>query len=241
MQVFTSPQSSKYARMAGLLYLGIAAAGVFSIAYVPSEIIVAGDVGATVANMVAKSGLFHLGTGADALVMSFEITLTAMLFFMFRGVNRTLALAGTTARLMMVAVMAAMLFFHAGADYIATNEMALANFSAAQRDELAGLFLHINQTGVLIWQLFFFLHLLILGGLVIKSDRFPSLFGYGLFIGAWGYLLDSIYAYAFPEMDWLGMVRIGFLAVVTLSEIGFALWLAVRAPAAPSAITSEKE
>jgi hypothetical protein len=49
-------------------------------------------------------------------------------------------------------------------------------------------------------------------------------------IGSLGYVLDSIYSFAFPEVAALGVVRVGFLAIVSLSEIGFALWLIFVGP-----------
>lgn len=49
-------------------------------------------------------------------------------------------------------------------------------------------------------------------------------------IGGIGYALDSLYAFALPEVTLLGQVRIGLLAIVTLSEVGFALWLLLRGP-----------
>ena len=80
------------------------------------------------------------------------------------------------------------------------------------------------------------MHLMLLGYLVLHSGRFPALLGYGLMIGAMGYLLDSAYAFAFPGADWLGILRAGLLAIVTLSEVGFALWLLIRAPQAPATL-----
>ena len=232
MQSFSDPKSSSYARWTGFFYLGIAIAGGFSIAYVPAQIVVQNDAAATVANIVGKNGLYHLGIAGDVVVMIFELFAVAMLYFMFRNVSKTLSFATAMARLSMVSVMSAMLFFHAGADLLAHSDQVMTNFSAEQRADLAGLFLEMHHAGVWIWQIFFTVHLLLLGYLVANSERFPSLLGYGLMIGAIGYALDSAYAFAFPEIVWLGTLRIGLLAIVTLSEVGFALWLLIRAPQA---------
>ncbi len=238
MQDLIQPESRAYARLTGLFYLGIAVAGGFSIAYVPSQILVAGDATATVSNIIGRSGLYRLGIAGDVAVMVFEIAALTMLYFMFRSVSASLSFAAAMARLSMVSVMSAMLFFHAGASVLAHSDQVMMSFSPEQRADLAGLLLEMHRAGVWIWQIFFWVHLLLLGFLVVKSQRFPALIGFGLIVGAWGYLLDSIFAFAFPEAAWLGVLRAGLLAIVTLSEISFALWLLIRGPrTVPSNIT----
>lgn len=233
MQAFSDPASRSYARLTGLFYLGIAIAGGFSIAYVPSQIIVQGDAAQTVANLLTRRGLYHAGIGADVLVMVFEIMAMTMLYFMFRPVSPILSFAAAMARLSMVSVMSAMLFFHAGAGLLADSDTVMTTFAPDQRADLAGLLLEMHRAGVWIWQVFFALHLVLLGYLVLESQRFPRLIGIGLMVGAWGYLLDSVYAFAFPDVAILGALRAGLLGVVTLSELGFALWLVIRSPRQP--------
>jgi len=221
MTPFDDPQSRCYARLTGVLYLGIAVAGAFAIGFVPSQIEIAGDPAGTLANILARRGLFELGVGADSLVMLAEVMVTVMLFFMFRPVNATLAAATALARAMMVSVMAAMLFFQAGL-------MMLAETSGDPA--LAEVLLHMHTAGVWIWQIFFALHLVILGRLVAGSGLYPRLIGLGLSVGGFGYLLDSLYSFAFPATDWLGWLRVGFLVIATIAELGFALWLVIRGP-----------
>lgn len=230
MQSFSDPQSSSYARWTGFFYLGIALAGGFSIAYVPAQIVQPGDAAATVANIVSRSALYHLGIAGDVVVMVFELFVLAMLYFMFRNVSKTLSFVAAMARLSMVSVMSGMLFFHAGAELLAQSDHVMTHFAPEQRADLTGLLLEMHRAGVWIWQVFFTVHLLILGCLIQRSGRFPAILGHGLSVGAMGYLLDSVYAFAFPDVAWLGQLRIVLLGIVTLSEVGFALWLLIRAP-----------
>lgn len=230
MALLDDPQSRGYARMTGIAYFTIAVAGAFAIGFVPSQLHVAGDMAATFDNILTRRGLFNAGIGADAIVMLAEIFATAMLFFMFKPVNTTLSASAALARLTMVAIMAAMLFFHAGALMLADPGVTLAGFTAEQRIDLAGVMLHMHDAGVWIWQLFFFLHLALLGWLVAASGRFPKIFGYAMTLGAFGYLADSIFSFAAPDFTLLGYTRIGLLTIVTLAEVGFALWLIIRGP-----------
>lgn len=242
MRVFDDPRSRPYARMTGAFYLTIAAAGAFAIGLVPAQLHVAGDAAATVGNIMARRGLFNLGIAGDSIVMLAEVMTTAMLYFMFKPVSATLSLAAALARALMVAVMAAMLLFHAAALALADPNGALTSFSAAQRIDLAGLMLHVHDAGVWIWQLFFTLHLALLGQLVVRSGFYPRLLGHAMSLGAFGYLLDSVYAFAVPDAALLGQVRVGLLAVVTVAEIGFALLLLIRGPRGVAAsVTAEAD
>lgn len=230
MQAFQDPTSRAYARVTGALYLTIAVAGGFSILYVPGLLNVPGDPAATFANIAERRGLFHAGLVGDVVMMTAEVLVSVMLYFMFRPVNATLSLAASYARLMMVAVMAAMLFFHAGSLALADGRVPLDSFSEAQRFELSGLMRHVHDAGVWIWQVFFCLHLLLLGTLVMRSGLYPRLLGLGLVVGGTGYMVDSVQMFALPDATLLEAVKIALLLVVTASELGFALWLLLRGP-----------
>ncbi|MGR3634008.1 MAG: DUF4386 domain-containing protein [Limimaricola soesokkakensis] len=233
MHALRDPSSRSYARLTGSLYLLIAFAGGFSILYVPGVLNVAGDPAATFTNIAERRGLFHAGLVGDVVMMTAEVFVSVMLYFMFRPVNATLSLASSYARLMMVAVMAAMLFFHAASLALADGTVPLDSFSAAQRFELAGLMRHVHDAGVWIWQVFFWLHLMLLGTLVLRSGFYPRLLGLGLILGGTGYLVDSVQMFALPDVATLEAVKIALLLVVTLAEIGFALWLLIRGPHIP--------
>ena len=230
MRAFEDPTSRAYARVTGALYLAIAFAGGFSILYVPGALNVPGDPAATFTNIASQRGLFHAGLVGDVVMMTAEVLVSVMLYFMFRPVNATLSLAASYARLMMVAVMAAMLFFHAGSLALADATVPLGSFSQTQRIELAGLMRHVHDAGVWIWQIFFSLHLALLGTLVARSGLYPRLLGVGLIIGGTGYLVDSVQMFAFPDAATLEAVKIALLLIATLAEIGFALWLLIRGP-----------
>jgi hypothetical protein len=230
MLTFQDPTARPYARLAGLFYLIIAFAGGFSILYVPGTLNVAGDPAATFANIAAQRGLFHAGLLGDVVILIAEIVVSVMLYFMFRQVNPTLSLAASYARLMMVAVMASMLFFHAASLALADGTVPLDSFSAAQRFELAGLMRHVHDAGIWIWQLFFTLHLILLGTLVMRSGAYPAFLGAALVVGSFGYTLDSVQMFAFPDAALLSTVKVAFLAIVSLAEITFALWLLIRGP-----------
>lgn len=62
MITFDSPGTNhETARTAGLLYLIVVVTGIFSLTYVPSQIMVRGNASATVGNILASETLFRLG------------------------------------------------------------------------------------------------------------------------------------------------------------------------------------
>ena len=95
----------KDARIAGALYLTIAVCGGFSIGYVPSQIVMAGDVSSTAANLIDQLGLFRLGVLADSAVILLEIAITVILYQMFRTTSPRLSLIAMVSRLGMIVVM----------------------------------------------------------------------------------------------------------------------------------------
>ncbi len=56
----------------------------------------------------------------------------------------------------------------------------------------------------------------------------PHLLGWGLLIGAFGYLIQGLVELTFTDLAALDFMIIGLLVIVTLSELGFGLWLLVR-------------
>jgi ABC-type multidrug transport system permease subunit len=85
-----SPQA--YARIGGVLYLIIIAAGLFAEAYVPGKLVVPADAAATATNIMAHETLFRLGIAADLTTFLFAVALTMILYVLLKPVNRNLAL-----------------------------------------------------------------------------------------------------------------------------------------------------
>ena len=52
--------------------------------------------------------------------------------------------------------------------------------------------------------------------------------GWGLFIGAFGYLLQGVVELTSTDVAVLDYTCIALLVIVTLSEISFGLWLLIR-------------
>jgi hypothetical protein len=210
---------------AGALYLTIAVCGGFSIGYVPSQIVVAGDAATNAANLIDQLGLFRLGVIADSAVILLEIAVTVILYQMLHAVSPRLALIAMISRLGMIVVMGFNLLLWVMPYVLLTQPM---DFEQAESQALAHVFLEAHTLGIFVWQLFFAAHLLALGWIILRSKLVPHLLGWGLFIGAFGYLIQGLAELTFTDVAALDITIIGLLIIVTLSELGFAIWLLVR-------------
>ncbi len=216
----------KFAKTAGLLYLLIAIAGAFSIGYVPSQIVVAGDAQATANNIISKHGLYLAGIAGDVTVIILEVILTAMLYRMFRSVNATISSIAAYARIGMAVVMGINLFNYLlpmallnGADYMSC-------FSKEQLNAASLFMIDAHQYGVYIWQIFFAIHMVALGYLIVKSGYYPKWLGILILIGSIGYIGDSIVNVT--GADSYAIVINILLVIAVVGELGFTFWLLIK-------------
>ncbi len=222
-------QSPKtYARIAGLLYLMIAALGIFSIVYLPSLIVVEGNAAATLKNVAAYQTMMKLGIVADTALIMFELILSVMLYRLLRPISKTMASVALFARFAMILIMALNLI-----NYILPlfflNEPALLNsFDAPQVRQITLFLFDLHQLMIYLWGLFFGLHLLALGYLISLSGYFPRLPGILMMAGSLGYCLESLLELTFSENPILGTASGIALGLSVLGELGFAFWLLFR-------------
>jgi hypothetical protein len=93
-----------------------------------------------------------------------------------------------------------------------------------QQAGLVGLFLNAHEQVVLIWGLFFAVHLLTLGYLVYKSGYLASFLGVVLMIASLLYFIQSFGIFLFPQYEEIFAI-IGFLSII---EIIFPIWLLTK-------------
>jgi hypothetical protein len=210
------------ARTAGALYLAIAVCGGFSIGYVPMQI-VADTAAASTQNLSANLNLFKLGVFADSAVILFELAITAILYHMFRSVGPMTATVALISRAGMITVMGLNVLFWVMAYVALTSGLDVPTVQT-----IVQFCFEAHALGVFVWQLFFGVHLLALGWLVLRSSHVPNILGRGLFVGAFGYLIQGVVELAFIDIAVLDYTIIGLLVIVTVSEISFAFWLLIR-------------
>lgn len=226
--VFTlSPAAT--ARSAGLLYIAIAVFGAFAIGYMPTVVLAGADPAEVAANIAANEGLFRLGILADMGTIAAEVLVIGLLYQLLKPVNPTLSLIAALARMGMAVVMGLNLINYLVPILLVTGLTSLGALAAGDAQTLAKLFLEAHEFGVYVWQIFFGLHLVIMGYLVYRSGFLPRLLGAGMMLGSFGYSVQAIEKFVLPGNVPLGYLVVGLLTVVTIAEIAFALWLTFRA------------
>ena len=126
-----------------------------------------------------------------------------------------LALIGIPIAMLNVQNQFAALALLSGADY-------LTAFNADQLHAQAMTFLKLQETGVNIAQIFWGVWLLPLGYLVYTSGFLPRILGGLLIIGGFGYVIDSLGVFLFPNYD-------AVIAQFTfVGEVLLPLWLLIK-------------
>src|SRR4051812_46677596 len=136
------------ARLAGALYLALSIAGVFSVLYVPSVVIVRGDAAATAARIADAALLFRIGIAADLFASILFLFLVWTLYQLLESVDRKLALL----MVMLVSVSAGMSIFNLvnkiAPLVLASGAGFLSVFPKPQLDALALAFLRLHDNGL---------------------------------------------------------------------------------------------
>ncbi|NQU32562.1 MAG: DUF4386 domain-containing protein [Bacteroidetes bacterium] len=213
------------ARFAGLLYLLIAVFGGFAFFAGYENLMETGDATTTTNNILNSEFIFRIGILGDSFTFLGEIILTILLYKIFKPVSKTLSQIAAFSRLAMTAMIGMnvlnkllVLQLLSGADYLSV-------FQPEQLQALAMLFLNTYGYGSLIWGLFFSLHLIIIGYLIIKSEYTPKILGVLFIFASLGYTIDSLGRLILPQYEAIYQVIV--LATIP-AELAFAFWILIK-------------
>lgn len=213
------------ARIAGLLYLFLIITGVYGVMYIPSQIIVPGDSVSTAKNIISNELLFRTGFLNDIISNTIFLFLVLVLYRLLKIVNENIAKIMFALVIVQIPCVFIMETFNITALMILKGEI-LKTFELGQRQDLAMLFLNINDYGTLPLEMFWGLWLLPFGLLVFKSEFIPRVFGILLVIGGIAYMIDSTIGILFPVYS--SIVKYPTLLLVAIGEISITLWLLIK-------------
>ncbi len=218
--------ANKTARIAGILYLAMIPLAVFGIMYVPSAIVVPGDAGATINNIIASATQFRLSIVSALIVQIGHIFIVLFLYKLLKTINKNLAALMVIFMLVSVPITMlneinnfAVLLLSSGADY-------LPGFTTNQQQALLPLFLDLHGYGILIASLFWGLWLFPMGYLVFKSGFLAKILGIFLMIVCVSYLIDTICRFLIPSYP--GSIFATILGFLLYLELVFPIWLTIR-------------
>jgi hypothetical protein len=209
------------ARVVGFLYLMLFPAA-FGLIYVPSRLVVPGDAVATTSKIMASESLFRLGIVSNLLIAIIHIFVVLALYKLLKPVNKNMAsllvifgLASVPIWMLSEITQLAALLLLSGAEYLKV-------FTAGQLQALVLLFLNLHESGVSIAQIFWGLWLFPMGYLVFKSRFLPRVLGILLMIGCFGYVIQSLAAFLWPNF------KVNIALFTSWGELLLPLWLLIK-------------
>lgn len=218
--------NKKTGRIAGLLYLGVVLTGLFSLMYVPGELIVWKNATLTYQNIASSDSLFRLWIVGGLLCYTFFLFLPLVLYRLLKPVNENYAKL-----MVLLAVISVPIFFLNAQNLFTVHSLVNGannhlGFPAEQIQSQVMLYLKQYDNGLTIVHIFSGLWLFPFGYLIFKSGFLPKILGILLVLGCFGYLINFLGDTLVPNYSKMGIASFVQLPA-SLGEIGTCLWLMV--------------
>jgi len=224
--VLSTSSFKTYGRITGLLYLVIIICGMFTEMFVRATLIVPGEAGATVSNILSNLMLFRMGFVSDLTMVIADVTVALTFYILLKPVHNGLALLAALFRLTQSSILGINLLNHFNAIILLSDNtyQELLGNNALQAQVM--FYLSAQSYGYLIALVFFAFSCIILGYLMYQSPLFPSIFGVLLPMAGLGYLIDSFTNFLYPEYASVTEYLVVISALV--AEVALCLYLIVK-------------
>ena len=223
----TNPGSlKKTARFAGLLYLVWIITGLYGLFYIPSQINMKGDAVATAQNILSHEFLYRTGIVNSLISGTLWVYMAFVFYRMFKQVDERQAKLLVALVIVQIPAVFFTEAFSIASLMIFKGEI-LKTFELTQRQDLAMLFLNINDYAVSTLILFWGLWLFPLAILAYKSRFLPRFLGVWLIITGIFYVVLSITGLLLPEYKDV-VLNSPFALPAELGEVALMLWLLIK-------------
>jgi hypothetical protein len=212
-----------YARIAGVLFLFSFIAGGFGEAYVPSQLIVAGDAAATAGNIKAFGSLFRWGFAGYLVEAVCDIGLSLTFYMLLRPVRKDIALLAAFFGLVGTAVFAAAELFYLAPSLILRGDSYLKTFSTDQLNTLALLSLKLFAYGGAMFTVLYGVAWVLRGYLIFRSGYLPKFLGVLMTFGGLGFIMRNFLLVLAPAY-----ASDGLLLLMVPGGLSLAAWLLVK-------------
>lgn len=213
-----------YARLAGLAYVLIILIGIFSVSYIETSLVVAGDDAATVNNLLANQLRFRIGVLSEILMFVLVILLSLALYVILKRVDKNLALLALLWRIGEAIIGGGVAVLSGIVPLLLLNRESALN--AEQLQPLVGLFLAVRGAGLDVVLIFVGVGGTLFCYLFFKSKLIPRI------LASWGMLtymsmlILAIVSILVPDI--LESTKMIFYAPGRLFEIIIGLWLLIK-------------
>lgn len=214
------------ARVAGLCYLIVIGAGLFSEVFVRQALRVTGDALATAQNIQSHEMLFRYGLVADLINFVAGLPTVLIIYFLFKRVNKLLLQLALILVVIQTAVIAVNLLNQVIPLLLLGNEAYLEAFQPGQLAAFSLLALNIQAQGYAIGLVFFGVYCLIIGYVIFISQLLPAFLGVLYSISGAGYLINSFTmflseGFANPVFNYVAIP-------IFIGELSLCLWLLIK-------------
>jgi hypothetical protein len=216
----------KTARLAGLLYFVWIITGLFTMFYVPSQINMRGDAVTTAQNILSNEFLFRTSILNDLISSTIWVFMVLVFYRLFKHVNERQARLLVGLVIVQIPVAIVTDAFNITSLMIVKGEI-LKTFELTQRQDLASLFLKINDYGSLTLELFWGLWLFPLAILVYRSRFLPRFLGVWLTITGFFYVVLSFTSLMLPQYKDIVLHSV-FALPAEIGEVALMLWLLIK-------------
>ncbi len=219
---------NKIAKITGIGYLVIFITGFYSNFFVIQNLIAPGEAELTVKNIIENELLFRSGILGFFIMVIADLLLAWTLYLFLKPVNEKLSLLSAWLRLVNATIFGfALVYLLNVLQLLKDTQYAILGLDF-QNAQVMLSFGSFNYTW-LIGLIFFGLHLLVLGYLIIKSGYIPKFLGVLLIIAGIGYLIDSFANFVIPNYsDFADLFMLIVMLPGIIGELSFTLWLLFR-------------
>ncbi len=221
--------TKKIALIAGIGYLVIFITGIYANFFILESLVVPGDAVATTENITNNATQFRGGILSFILMVAFDVVLAWALYGLFKSVDLSIAQLSAWLRLVNATIFGVALYHLFSVLQLTGSLDFAAIFSAEQLPAQVMLSLSAFNHIWLIGLVFFGIHLLFLGYLIIKSGEVPKVLGILLIVAGGGYLGDSFANFMLPNYtDYKDVFALLVIVPGVIGELSFTVWLLWR-------------
>ncbi|MDG5491283.1 DUF4386 domain-containing protein [Psychroserpens sp. SPM9] len=213
----------KIAKISGIAYVMIFIAGFYSNFAVLESLVDSNNPTITTANFISNHSQFGIGLLGFVVMLFFDVLLVWSLTGLTKSVNRKITYIASLFRLLH-ALFFGIALFKLWSIYLLTSN---ASISDILKHSVVNLLIDFD-TFWTIGLLFFGIHLIILGYLVLKSVDIPKALGFLLLLAAIGYILDgTAKLFMSNYIDYKDVFEIIVVMPSVIGEFSFTIWLLV--------------
>ena len=210
------------ALIAGVSLLIMVLAAPFAELYAYPKLVISGTAAQTVQNILENQALFTAVRFGYLITFICDVLAAWALYVLLKPVNENISLLTAWFRLVYTVIaLVALLDLVTVLQLLNTSSISTL-FQPDQLQAQVMLSLQVFRSHWYFGLLFFGIHLVLLGYLVLRSKYIPALLGVLLVIAGLGYILTTLKPYLFPT------INLDFAEYTFYGELIFMLWLLIK-------------